>query len=132
MSDLDLIYGQKKPSSPQLPPEEQSQPQILTSKQVRKKESNQESKQEKKQESIEERILASLRSTDLKINTFRYTQDELAFIRDIAYQAAVKYNTKLNKNDVARIGLEWLMDDWKVNKDSSLLAKILTRKQERK
>jgi hypothetical protein len=132
MSDLDLIYGQKKPSPPQLPPEEKPQPQILTSKQVSKKESNQVSKQEKNQESIEERILVSLRSTDLKINTFRYTQDELAFIRDIAYQADVKYNTKLNKNDIARIGLEWLMDDWKVNKDSSLLARILTSKQERK
>lgn len=132
MSDLDLIYGQKNPSPTKPQPENKPQKEILTSKQVRKKaskkESIQESQEDRKQASIEERILASLQTTDLKPNTFRYTQAELNFIRDVTYEAEVKYQTKLDKNDVARIALEWLMEDWKETKEESLLAKILTNK----
>jgi hypothetical protein len=48
------------------------------------------------------------------------------------YEADVNYHTKLDKNDVARIGLEWLIVDWKAHKDTSLLARILTSKKIRK
>lgn len=137
MSDLDLIYGGGKKPSPAKPQqEEKPKEEILTNKQVSNKASKQVStkviKEESKETSIEARILALLQTTDLKANTFRYTQEELDFIRDVAYEAEVKYKTKLDKNDVARIGLEWLMEDWKANKEASLLARILTSKQIRK
>jgi hypothetical protein len=90
------------------------------------------SKEGRKEVNIEERILASLQTTDLKANTFRYTQEELDFIRDVVYEAEVKYKTKLDKNDVARIGLEWLKEDWKTNNEESLLARILTSKKARR
>jgi len=136
MSDLDLIYGGKKPFLAKPQQEEKSKDEILTNKQVSNKASKQVStqaiKEEGKETSTEARILALLQTTDLKANTFRYTQEELDFIRDVAYEAEVKYKTKLDKNDVARIGLEWLMEDWKANKEASLLARILTSKQIRK
>src|SRR3989304_8389663 len=90
---------------------------LLTSKQVSNKVSKQvitqASKEEVKKESIEERLLASLQNPNLKANTFRYTQEELDFIRDIVYEAETKHRVKLDKNDIARLGLGWLMEDWK-------------------
>lgn len=134
-SDLDMIYAKK--SSPIQNQKEKSQ-EILTSKQKSKKVSKQASLQESKQATrditFEERLLSLLQTatTDLKPNTFRYTQEELDFIRDVSYEAQVKYNTKFDKNDVARTGIEWLMNDWKEKKNTSLLARILTSKQIRK
>ena len=109
---------------------------LLTSKQVSNKVSKQVitqvSKEEVKKESIEERLLASLQNPNLKANTFRYTQEELDFIRDIVYEAETKHRVKLDKNDIARLGLGWLMEDWKERKEDSLLARILTSKKARK
>jgi hypothetical protein len=133
MSDLDLIYV-PKPKTP--PPTDENKEEILTSKNVSNKASKQvtkfASKEENKDVNIEESILTSLQTTDLKPNTFRYTQGELDFIRDVVYEAEVKYKTKLDKNDIARIGLEWLIVDWKANKETSLLARMLTKKKTRK
>jgi hypothetical protein len=102
---------------------------ILTSNHVSNKASKQVSNEETRGVSIEESILAALHTTALKANTFRYTQAELDFIRDVVYEAEVKYKTKLDKNDVARLGLEWLMVDWTAHKETSLLARILTSKK---
>jgi hypothetical protein len=150
MTDLDLIYGTKPttPSptgsaeqkratvppltSPPSPTKKSNKTEILTSKNASNKASKQVSSEGNKEVNIEESILASLQTTALKANTFRYTQEELDFIRDVVYEADVNYKTKLDKNDVARIGLEWLIVDWKVNKETSLLARILTHKKTRK
>lgn len=103
---------------------------LLTSKQVSNKVSKQvitqASKEEVKKASIEERLLASLQNPDLKANTFRYTQEELDFIRDFVYEAETKHGVKLDKNDIARLGLAWLMEDREERKENSLLARILT------
>lgn len=137
MSDLDLIYKPKKPTQATPKPEKKKEEErILTSKQVSNKASKQEitqaRKEEGKQISIEEKIIASLQNPDLKANTFRYTQEELDFIRDIVYEAETKHGVKLDKNDIARLGLAWLLEDWKAKKEDSLLARILTSKKTRK
>lgn len=116
--------------------EEKKKDELLTSKQVSKKASKQSitqaGKEEVKKASVEERLIASLQNPDLKANTFRYTQEELDFIRDIVYEAETKHGVKLDKNDIARLGLDWLMEDWKERKQDSLLARILTSKKARK
>lgn len=132
MSDIDLIYpGTVKKQSP--PPKEAIKEEILTNKQTSKKaskqESLQESQEEKKELSFEERILISLQATDLKANTFRYSQEELDFIEQISHEAKMKYRVKLDKNDIARIGLLWLKEDYKKNGEESLIGKILTSKK---
>ena len=137
-NDQELKTSQKTPSRlPQRqkapsPPTKNKQAKLLTSKNVSKQVSKYTSNGESQEANIEERILASLHTTDLKANTFRYTQEELDFIRDIVYEADVQYKTKLDKNDIARIGLEWLMVDWRTNKKESLLARILTSKKTRR
>ena len=82
-------------------------------------------------ETIEESILAALAVTPIKPNTFRYSIEELDFVRDVVYEAEVKYKTKLDKNDVVRIALEWLMTDYQQNAEDSLLARILASKKAR-
>jgi hypothetical protein len=136
MSDLDLIYKPKK-SAPAAPPaEERKKERILSSKQVsknaRKQGSTQESREVLESATIEARLIVSLQNPTLKANTFRYTQQELDFIRDIVYEAETKHGVKLDKNDIARLGLDWLMEDWKERKQDSLLARILTSKKARK
>lgn len=137
-NDQELKTSQKAPTrlpqtqkAPQ-PPTTENQAKLLTNKDVSKQGSKHTSNEESQEANIEERILASLQTTDLKANTFRYTQEELDFIRDVVYEAEVKYKTKLDKNDVARIGVEWLIADWRTNKQESLLARILTRKKARR
>src|SRR5919198_3652916 len=104
MSDLDLIYGTKPKTTP-APVDKKKGEEKLTSKHVSKKVSKQESLQVSKNTGIEEKLLSLLQTGDLKPNTFRYTQQELDFIRDVTYEAEVKYKTKLDKNDVVRIAL---------------------------
>ena len=127
-SKKELKSSEKTPSSPT----KERQRKRLTMKNVSKQGRKVISKEGSNEVNIEERILASLQTTDLKANTFRYTQEELDFIRDVVYEAEVKYKTKLDKNDVARIGLEWLKEDWKTNNEESLLARILTSKKARR
>jgi hypothetical protein len=109
-----------------------TQERALTNKQVKGRERKQESLQASVEETIEDRILAALVSAHIKPNTFRYSMQELDFIRDVVYEAEVKYQTKLDKNDVVRIVLEWLMNDYQEEVEGSLLARILTRKKARK
>jgi hypothetical protein len=131
---------------PQPPPPEKNEPKLstapqkadskqesmLASKQVSIQEKEQESLQANSEESIEDKILAAIAITPIKPNTFRYALEELDFIRDVVYEADVKYQTKLDKNDVARIALQWLMTDYRANKQESLLVSILARKKARK
>jgi hypothetical protein len=128
-ADDEKLKSSEKSASP---PTKGKQGRRLTMKNVSKQGRKVVSKEGSKEVSIEESILASLQTTDLKANTFRYTQEELDFIRDVVYEAEVKYKTKLDKNDVARIGLEWLIQDWKTNNKESLLARILTSKKARR
>lgn len=108
------------------------QERVSTNKEVSKQVTKQESLQESNEETVEDKILGTIAITPIKPNTFRYSLKELNFVRDVVYEAEVKYKTKLDKNDVVRIALEWLMIDHQENGQDSLLARILTRKQARK
>ena len=99
---------------------------LLTKKNVSKKVK----KQVSKRLNLEDRLLNTLMIKSLKPNTFRYSQAELDFIRDVVYEADINHKTKIDKNDVARIALEWLMNDYKT-KDKNLIVRLLTKKKAR-
>lgn len=105
---------------------------ILTSKQQSLQASNVVSKEAIKQESakpsLEASIKAVLQPQNLNPNTFRWTQDDLDNIRDIVYELETKYGKKIDKNDVVRIALNWLVYDFKESKQQSLLVRIVTSK----
>jgi hypothetical protein len=109
-----------------------SRERMLTNKQENEQERKQGSLQARVEETIEDRILAALVAAHIKPNIFRYSVQELDFIRDVVYEAEVKYQTRLDKNDVVRIALEWLMNDYQEKVEGSLLARLLTRKKARK
>lgn len=77
---------------------------------------------------LEERLAAVFSSEGLKANTFRYTQEELDAIRDIVYRLETIYGKKIDKNDVVRLALNWLIYDFDEREEESLLVRILTSK----
>lgn len=109
-----------------------TQEEILTNKQVSNQASQQESLQPSNEVTVAAKILAALAINPIKPNTFRYSLEELDFVRDIVYEAEVKHQIKLDKNDVVRIALEWLMNDYQEKGEASLLVSILTSKKARK
>ncbi len=70
-------------------------------------------------------VRAALQAQGLKANTFRYTQRELDALRDMVYELETKYGHKLDKNDLVRIGLNWLILDFQARKQASFLVRIL-------
>lgn len=62
-------------------------------------------------------------------NTFRYSQQALDAVRDIVYELEVARGVKTSRNDVMRLALAWIVDDYRENGAASVLVKVL--KQER-
>lgn len=58
-------------------------------------------------------------------NTFRYSQSDLDALRDIVYELEVKRNLKTTRNEVMRLGLAYIMDDYGANGADSLLVRVL-------
>lgn len=58
-------------------------------------------------------------------NTFRYSQDSLDAVRDIVYELEVKRGIKTSRNDVMRLGLAWLVDDYRTRREQSVLVQVL-------
>ncbi len=62
-------------------------------------------------------------------NTFRYSQESLDALRDVVYELEVRRDLKTSRNDIMRLGLAWIVDDYRANGANSLLVAVL--KEER-
>lgn len=62
-------------------------------------------------------------------NTFRYSQGALDAVRDIVYELEVKRGIKTSRNDVMRLALSWIINDYRSRGASSLLVVVM--KEER-
>ncbi|MBF6599633.1 MAG: hypothetical protein IVW36_03880 [Dehalococcoidia bacterium] len=62
-------------------------------------------------------------------NSFRYSQESLDAVRDIAYELEVMRNLKTSRNDIMRLGLAWIIDDYRAKGADSVLVAVL--KEER-
>jgi hypothetical protein len=56
--------------------------------------------------------------------TFRFTQGELDAIRDVRYELEVKRGVKVTGNDIVRLGLNNVIDDYREGGESSLLLDV--------
>ncbi len=56
--------------------------------------------------------------------TFRFTPDELDAVRDVSYELEVKRGLKVTRNDIVRLGLNNVIDDYRQRGDSSLLVEV--------
>lgn len=62
-------------------------------------------------------------------NTFRYTEQELDWLADALYEITKRHRAKLTKQDIARLGLNAVLWDYRVRGDASLLGEFVRRRQ---
>lgn len=70
------------------------------------------------------RLRSLLRREHRVHNTFRYTGEELAAVRDIVYEMEVRWGRKVTRNDVMRAALNWIIEDYKERKEDNFLAQL--------
>lgn len=62
-------------------------------------------------------------------NTFRYTEQELDWLADALYEITKRHRAKLTKQDIARLGLNAVLWDYRVRGDASLIGEFVRRRQ---
>jgi hypothetical protein len=145
MSDLDLIYGTKPKPTP--PPAEKSAPaDIPIRKQVSKKASTKDSKhaitQARKQESLQAsnhasmitlslppEILESIRKVvknpgKAEVLYVRVSKEEKDALDDVSYTYK-RQDIKTSDNEIVRVAVNVLLEDYKANRANSLLAMMI-------
>jgi hypothetical protein len=65
-------------------------------------------------------------------NSFRYTEAELSTLTDVLYEIGKQHGAKLTKQDVARLGLNVILDEYRRRGASSLLGKLAARRRQRR
>jgi len=55
---------------------------------------------------------------------YRFAQDELDALRDIEYELEVRRGIKVTKNDIVRLSLNHLIEDYRQRPDDSLLVEV--------
>lgn len=57
--------------------------------------------------------------------SYRFTRSEIDFIRDAVYELEVKHELPATRNDIVRVGLNWLMEDYRLRRKESVLVRVL-------
>jgi hypothetical protein len=65
-------------------------------------------------------------------NSFRYTEAELSTLTDVLYEIGKQHGAKLTKQDVARLGLNVILDEYRCRGANSLLGKLAARRRQRR
>jgi hypothetical protein len=74
--------------------------------------------------------LAELLAQDHPLHySYRFTRDEIDALRDVVYELEVKRGLRITRNDVVRLGLNWVIDDYRARGKDSLLMQVM--KEER-
>jgi len=63
----------------------------------------------------------------LASQTFRFRSEELAALDRVSSQLKGADGRGLSKNDVVRLALNWLLDDYEQNGEASVLSKVRAR-----
>ena len=62
-------------------------------------------------------------------NSFRYTDAELSALTDVLYQIGKQQGARLSKQEVARLGLNVVLDDYRRRGPASLLGQLAARRR---
>jgi hypothetical protein len=127
MSDLDLIYGTK----PQPPPSSEEK-EKKASKLPRKEEHTKAIKKEYKpasvlarnQDSMIEAIRKTVKSLGKEVAFTRVTPEEKGRLADIVYTYK-RQRVKTSENEINRIAINFLIEDYAKNGKESILAKVI-------
>ena len=129
MSDLDLIYGTKtKTVSPSEEKPKEEQKAQLTSKEILKKAIKKESRSAStlasKKDSMIEAIRKTVKTLGTKVSFTRVTPDEKGRLEDIVYTYK-RQGVKTSENEINRIAMNFLIEDFNKNGKESVLAKVI-------
>ena len=64
-------------------------------------------------------------------NAFRYTDLELSQLTDAIYEISKRHEVKLTKQDIARLGLNAVLWDYRARGDASILGALALRRKTR-
>jgi len=64
-------------------------------------------------------------------SSFRYTEAELTALTDVLYEVGKQYGARVTKQDVARLALNAVLEDYYQRGSHSLLAHLATRRRRR-
>ncbi|HWO93677.1 MAG TPA: hypothetical protein VNL92_02845 [Dehalococcoidia bacterium] len=62
---------------------------------------------------------------------YRFAQDELDALRDIEYELDVQRGIKVTRNDIVRLGLNQLIEDYRQRGDDSVLVEVFKEERSR-
>ena len=62
-------------------------------------------------------------------SSFRYTESELTALTDVLYDVSKQYSARVTKQDVARLALNAVLNDYYQRGPSSLLGRLATRRR---
>jgi hypothetical protein len=57
--------------------------------------------------------------------SYRFAREEIEALRDAVYELEAKRGLRVTRNDVVRLGLEWIIDDYKTHGKESLLVRVM-------
>jgi len=119
------------PPSPETPAKQPSNPGITPS---RHRDSTQAGHHNRKQPLNEEdamdehfdEIRKAVKQLGKEVSTHRFTQEEKAALADIVY-THTRQGVRTSENEITRIGVNWLLLDYRQNGDNSVLTRLLER-----
>ena len=74
---------------------------------------------------LRRRLLAAFREEHRFHTTIRLSRDDMAALRDLCYEMDARMGIAVTRNDVGRLALRILLEDYAVRKKESLLVQIL-------
>lgn len=57
--------------------------------------------------------------------SYRFTREEIEALRDAVYELEARRGFRVTRNDIVRLGLEWIIDDYKTHGKESLLVRVI-------
>lgn len=75
--------------------------------------------------SIRDRLRQQLEQDHPLHLSYRFAREEIDALRDIVYELEVKRDLRITRNDIIRVGLNWVIDDYRAHGKDSLLMLVL-------
>ena len=72
-----------------------------------------------------EAIRKGVRELGEKAATHRFTHEEKEALADIEYTYRKQYGWQTSENEITRIAIRWLIEDYRGNGENSVLHKVL-------
>lgn len=75
--------------------------------------------------SLKRKLRAMSREQHPYHTSVRLTEDEMATLRDLCYELEVKMGIVVKRNDITRVALQLLLEDYALRKKESVLVQVL-------